>query len=130
MRGRNYAKAPHWTFRIASRPANDIHFSHDDDTATPPAGTLGAYQGLIEAGKVRVIGASNNSGARGGGAGSVSPARAARVPVIAAGVASLQQLEVVVAAVHLTLRGADFRELDAASARIAEDGLAQTLNPW
>lgn len=42
----------------------DIYFSHDDDTATPLAETLGAYQKLIEAGKVRVIGASNYSGAR------------------------------------------------------------------
>ncbi|ASL44137.1 General stress protein 69 [Burkholderia sp. AD24] len=42
----------------------DIYFSHDDDTATPLAETLGAYQKLIEAGKVRVIGASNYDGAR------------------------------------------------------------------
>jgi aryl-alcohol dehydrogenase-like predicted oxidoreductase len=42
----------------------DVYFSHDDDTATPLAETLGAYQRLIEAGKVRVIGASNYSGAR------------------------------------------------------------------
>jgi aryl-alcohol dehydrogenase-like predicted oxidoreductase len=42
----------------------DIYFSHDDDAATPLEETLGAYQKLIEAGKVRVIGASNYSGAR------------------------------------------------------------------
>ena len=42
----------------------DVYLSHDDDTATPLAETLGAYQRLIEAGKVRVIGASNYSGAR------------------------------------------------------------------
>ncbi|MEC5407460.1 aldo/keto reductase [Paraburkholderia sp. MPAMCS5] len=42
----------------------DIYFSHDDDIETPLAETLGAYQRLIEAGKVRVIGASNYSGAR------------------------------------------------------------------
>ncbi|WP_433694251.1 aldo/keto reductase [Paraburkholderia phenoliruptrix] len=42
----------------------DIYFSHDDDSATPLAETLGAYQRLIEAGKVRVVGASNYSGAR------------------------------------------------------------------
>jgi aryl-alcohol dehydrogenase-like predicted oxidoreductase len=42
----------------------DVYFSHDDDTETPLAETLGAYQKLIEAGKVRVIGASNYSGAR------------------------------------------------------------------
>ncbi|MFP3567267.1 aldo/keto reductase [Paraburkholderia sp. SIMBA_030] len=42
----------------------DVYFSHDDDTDTPLAETLGAYQKLIEAGKVRVIGASNYSGER------------------------------------------------------------------
>ena len=42
----------------------DVYFSHDDDSQTPLAETLGAYQKLIEAGKVRVIGASNYSGAR------------------------------------------------------------------
>jgi aryl-alcohol dehydrogenase-like predicted oxidoreductase len=42
----------------------DVYFSHDDDTEVPLAETLGAYQRLIEAGKVRVIGASNYSGAR------------------------------------------------------------------
>lgn len=42
----------------------DIYFSHDDDADTPLAETLGAYQKLIEAGKMRVIGASNYGGAR------------------------------------------------------------------
>jgi len=42
----------------------DVYFSHLDDEETPLAETLGAYQRLIEAGKVRVIGASNHSGAR------------------------------------------------------------------
>ena len=42
----------------------DVYFSHLDDAETPLAETLGAYQRLIEAGKVRVIGASNYSGAR------------------------------------------------------------------
>lgn len=42
----------------------DIYFSHADTTDTPLAETLGAYQRLIEAGKVRLIGASNYSGAR------------------------------------------------------------------
>jgi len=42
----------------------DVYFSHDDDSAIPLAETLSAYQRLIEAGKVRVIGASNYSGAR------------------------------------------------------------------
>lgn len=42
----------------------DVYFSHRDDPGTPLAETLGAYQRLIEAGKVRVIGASNYTGAR------------------------------------------------------------------
>ena len=42
----------------------DVYFSHKDAADTPLAETLGAYQRLIEAGKVRVIGASNYSGAR------------------------------------------------------------------
>ncbi len=42
----------------------DVYFSHFDDADTPLAETLGAYQRLIEAGKVRVIGASNYTGAR------------------------------------------------------------------
>ncbi|WP_207004588.1 aldo/keto reductase [Trinickia mobilis] len=42
----------------------DVYFSHEDDPDVPLAETLGAYQQLIEAGKVRVIGASNYSGAR------------------------------------------------------------------
>lgn len=43
----------------------DLYFSHRDlaDTA-PLEETLGAYQTLIDAGKVRIIGASNYSGAR------------------------------------------------------------------
>lgn len=39
----------------------DIYFSHFPDTDTPHEETLAAYQKLIEAGKVRVIGASNFS---------------------------------------------------------------------
>jgi len=42
----------------------DVYFSHHDDQAVPLEETLGAYQKLIDAGKVRVIGASNYSGAR------------------------------------------------------------------
>jgi len=37
----------------------DIYQSHQDDQATPFEETLGAYQKLIEQGKVRAIGASN-----------------------------------------------------------------------
>jgi aryl-alcohol dehydrogenase-like predicted oxidoreductase len=42
----------------------DVYFSHIDDDKTPIEETLGAYQRLIEAGKVRVIGASNFRGER------------------------------------------------------------------
>ncbi len=39
----------------------DLYLTHWDDEATPIEETLGAYQKLIEAGKVRYIGASNLS---------------------------------------------------------------------
>jgi len=39
----------------------DIYLTHKDDDRTPVEETLGAYQKLIEAGKVRFIGASNLS---------------------------------------------------------------------
>jgi aryl-alcohol dehydrogenase-like predicted oxidoreductase len=42
----------------------DLYQSHRDDEATPQEETLHAYAGLIKAGKVRVIGASNFSAAR------------------------------------------------------------------
>ncbi|CAB3789348.1 aldo/keto reductase [Pararobbsia alpina] len=42
----------------------DVYFSHLDDDKTPFEETLGAYQKLVKAGKVRVIGASNYTGKR------------------------------------------------------------------
>jgi aryl-alcohol dehydrogenase-like predicted oxidoreductase len=42
----------------------DLYFAHEDDTAVPLAETLGAFSRLIEAGKVRAIGASNYSADR------------------------------------------------------------------
>ena len=42
----------------------DVYFAHEDDPTVPLAETLGAFGRLIEAGKVRAIGASNYSGAR------------------------------------------------------------------
>ena len=42
----------------------DLYQSHQDDPQTPPEVTLGAYQKLIEQGKVRYVGASNYSAAR------------------------------------------------------------------
>ena len=42
----------------------DLYQSHADDADTPMAETLGAYAGLVKAGKVRIIGASNFSAPR------------------------------------------------------------------
>ena len=42
----------------------DLYQAHTDDPETPLEETLGAFQKLIEAGKVRYIGASNYTGAR------------------------------------------------------------------
>ena len=42
----------------------DLYQTHDDDTATPRAETLGAFEELMRAGKVRAIGASNYSAPR------------------------------------------------------------------
>ena len=42
----------------------DIYFSHCDDAAVPLEESLGAYQKLIDAGKIRTIGASNYTSAR------------------------------------------------------------------
>jgi aryl-alcohol dehydrogenase-like predicted oxidoreductase len=42
----------------------DLYFSHFDDESTPVEETLGAYETLIKAGKVRWIGASNFSADR------------------------------------------------------------------
>ena len=42
----------------------DLYYSHHDDKDVPIAETLGAYQTLINEGKIRYIGASKYSGAR------------------------------------------------------------------
>ncbi|WP_426687422.1 aldo/keto reductase [Rhodanobacter ginsengiterrae] len=42
----------------------DLYQAHEDDASVPMAETLGAFARLVEAGKVRVIGASNFSAAR------------------------------------------------------------------
>ena len=42
----------------------DLYQSHDDDATVPLADTLGAYADLIQAGKLRAIGASNFGAAR------------------------------------------------------------------
>jgi aryl-alcohol dehydrogenase-like predicted oxidoreductase len=42
----------------------DLYFAHYDDPATPLEDTLGAFDRLVRAGKVRAIGASNHDAAR------------------------------------------------------------------
>jgi aryl-alcohol dehydrogenase-like predicted oxidoreductase len=57
----------------------DVYFSHLDDEKTALDETLAAYQALIQAGKVRVVGASNYTGPRLAAALAVS--RDQRLPV-------------------------------------------------
>ncbi len=42
----------------------DLYYAHQDDEKTPLADTLGAFDKLVKAGKVRALGASNYSAAR------------------------------------------------------------------
>jgi len=42
----------------------DLYYAHQDDETTPLADSLGAFDALVKAGKVRAIGASNYSAAR------------------------------------------------------------------
>lgn len=60
----NIAAAVEDSLRRLQTDYLDVYFSHEDDQKVPFAETFGAYQRLVEAGKVRVIGASNYSGAR------------------------------------------------------------------
>ena len=53
------ARAAEDSLRRLGTDRIDLYQSHKDDTDTPQAETLGAFARLIEAGKVRVIGASN-----------------------------------------------------------------------
>lgn len=58
------AKAAEDSLRRLQTDRIDLYQSHTDDAATPLADTLGAYGKLIQAGKVRTIGASNYSADR------------------------------------------------------------------
>jgi aryl-alcohol dehydrogenase-like predicted oxidoreductase len=63
--GRDYVlRAAEDSLRRLQVDAIDLYQSHWDDDATAFEETLGAYQRLIEQGKVRAIGASNLSAAR------------------------------------------------------------------
>ncbi|MDR5755745.1 aldo/keto reductase [Caballeronia sp. LZ035] len=60
----NIAAAVDESLRRLKTDYIDVYFSHHDDEATSLDETLNAYQKLIQAGKVRVIGASNYTGER------------------------------------------------------------------
>ncbi len=58
------AKAAEDSMRRLQTDYIDLYQSHQDDAKTPIEETLGAFERLMKAGKVRSIGASNYSGAR------------------------------------------------------------------
>ena len=58
------AKAVEDSLRRLGTDVIDLYQAHRDDGVTPHAETLGAFQRMIEAGKVRAIGASNYSASR------------------------------------------------------------------
>ncbi len=60
----NIAKAADASLKRLQVEAIDLYFAHEDDASVPLEDTLGAFSRLIEAGKVRAIGASNYSAAR------------------------------------------------------------------
>jgi aryl-alcohol dehydrogenase-like predicted oxidoreductase len=71
MPGRGKGLSPAWIAQAAEDSLRrlgieriDLYQSHRDDEVTAPAEVLGAYQRLIEQGKIRAIGASNFSAAR------------------------------------------------------------------
>jgi aryl-alcohol dehydrogenase-like predicted oxidoreductase len=60
----NIAAAADDSLRRLGIDCIDVYFAHEDDASVPLEDTLGAFARLIEAGKVRAIGASNYSAAR------------------------------------------------------------------
>jgi aryl-alcohol dehydrogenase-like predicted oxidoreductase len=60
----NIAAAADDSLRRLGIDCIDVYFAHEDDPSVPLEETLGAFARLIEAGKVRAIGASNYSAAR------------------------------------------------------------------
>jgi aryl-alcohol dehydrogenase-like predicted oxidoreductase len=64
LRAETIRKAADDSLRRLGTDHIDLYYAHFDDPDTPLAETLGAFGELIEAGKVRAIGASNYSGAR------------------------------------------------------------------
>ena len=64
LKARYIAQAVEASLKRLQTDYIDLYQSHKDDPETPQEETLGAYAKLIEAGKVRVIGASNFSAER------------------------------------------------------------------
>ncbi|ACA19652.1 aldo/keto reductase [Methylobacterium sp. 4-46] len=64
LSGASIARAVEESLRRLRTDRIDLYQSHEDDPETPIEETLGAYDRLIRAGKVRAIGASNFSAAR------------------------------------------------------------------
>lgn len=64
LKGDYIARAVEDSLRRLQTDHIDLYQSHADDAATPQEETLAAYDRLIKAGKVRVIGASNFSAER------------------------------------------------------------------
>ena len=60
----NIAKAADESLQRLGIDSIDLYYAHRDDETVPIEDTLGAFQELIEAGKVCAIGASNFTGAR------------------------------------------------------------------
>ena len=60
----NIAAAADESLRRLGIDRIDVYFAHEDDPSVPLEETLGAFARLIEAGKVRAIGASNYGAAR------------------------------------------------------------------
>lgn len=60
----NIAKAADASLKRLQVETIDVYFAHEDDASVPLEDTLGAFSRLIEAGKVRTIGASNYSAPR------------------------------------------------------------------
>ena len=64
LRAETIRKAADDSLRRLGTDHIDLYYAHFDDTETPLSETLGAFGELVDAGKVRAIGASNYSGAR------------------------------------------------------------------
>ena len=64
LRPENIIAACHDSLKRLQIDHIDLYYSHHDDTDVPIAETLGAYQTLINEGKIRYIGASQHTGAR------------------------------------------------------------------